>query len=402
LLLDQKGGRLLDREKIIVKQPEIYDDYMIKCSFSCPKKLEPFFTEKLLWVKYNRKIRGVPKHLLTIPLLTNILPIAWASDVDVHVEEIDGQFLRSAEIVRNSFQVLYPKLSFRGKIYAKSIIENRGYSHRNSATLFSGGVDSLTTYIRKRQEKPSLITVWGSDIAHTNSKAWKLVEQATLNFAKRKKVPNIFLKSNFRSMLNYRKLIDTFSINWWGNIQHGYALIGLSAPITYTEGVKTLYIPSTYSNKLTDYPWGSHPLIDANVKWGETSVVHDGYELTRQDKLGVIARYIHSVDPALQIRVCWESSGGKNCSFCEKCSKTMVGLFLAGVDPNRHGFKMNRQTLDHIKTSFMQKWKFSKGDKYHWVYIQKAVVLKKAKIPPEYASFFAWLEKVDLSKIPVK
>jgi hypothetical protein len=391
----------LDRNKIIVKHPEIVGDNTLKCSFSCSKKLESFFKEKVLWVKFNRKIKGVPKSLLAIPLLSNILPIAWASDADVHVEEIDSQFLRSAEIVRNSFQALYPKLKFRGKIYAKSIVETRGYNKQKSAALFSGGVDSITTYIRKRQEGPGLITVWGSDIAHTNDKSWKLVKQNNLNFGKQNKVSNLFLQTNFRSMINYKKLINKFSLNWWGNIQHGYALLGLCAPISYIEGIKTLYIPSTYSNKLPDYPWGSHPSIDVNVKWGETSVVHDGYELTRQDKLNVISEYIRSEDPSLQIRVCWKSSGGKNCSHCEKCSKTMVGLYLAGVDPNRHGFTMNKRTLDNIKVKFLQKWKFSKGDKYHWEYIQKSVSRNKSNIPHEYAEFFSWLEKVDISKIPV-
>jgi hypothetical protein len=389
----------MDRDKIIVKPPEIVGDNMIKITFTCTKKLEPFFIEKVLWVQYNRKINSVPKSLSVIPLLCNILPIAWVTDADIYVEEADSRFLRSVEIIRNSFQVLYPQLKFSGKLYAKSVVENSGYGQRKSATLFSGGVDSLTTFIRKRHEKPGLITVWGSDIAHTNSKAWELVKNSTLQFGRQKQVPNFILKTNFRSMLNYQQLIHTFSINWWGNIQHGYALLGLCAPICYAEGIHTLYIPSTYSSKLQGYPWASHPSIDANVKWGETSVIHDGYELTRQDKLRVISEYIHSVDPSLQIRVCWESSGGKNCSFCEKCSKTMVGLLLAGVNPNRHGFTMDKQRLDYIKTSILQKWKFSKGDKYHWEYIQKAVPPAKAKIPSEYASFFSWLEKMDIDKL---
>jgi hypothetical protein len=391
----------MDRDKIVVKPPEIVGDNMIKIAFTCTKKLEPFFIEKVLWVQYNRKINGVPKSLSVIPLLCNILPIAWVADADIYVEEVDSRFLRSVEIIRNSFQVLYPQLKFSGKLYAKSAVENSGYSQRKSATLFSGGVDSLATFIRKRNERPGLITVWGSDIAHTNSKAWELVKNTTLQFGRQKQVPNFILKTNFRSMLNYQQLIHTFSINWWGHIQHGYALLGLCAPISYAEGIHTLYIPSTYSSKLQDYPWASHPSIDANVKWGETSVIHDGYELTRQDKLRVISGYIHSVDPSLQIRVCWESSGGKNCSYCEKCSKTMVGLLLAGVNPNRHGFTMDKQRLDYIKTSILQKWKFSKGDKYHWKYIQKAVPLAKAKIPSEYASFFSWLEKVDVDKFRV-
>lgn len=390
----------MGRKKLIINPPVIVNKNTIKCTFLCPKELEVLFNETTLWVEYSREIDRIPKSLLIIPLLSNILPIAWASDVDIHVQEIDKNFLQSSKKIRSCLKKFYPHLSFKGDIYANTLIENVDYCHQKSGSLFSGGVDSLTTYIRKRKEQPALITIWGSDISVRNDRAWNKVRNNNVKFGIKNKITNLFLKSNFRSMLNYSKIDNQFSINWWAKIQHGYALLGLCAPLSYSEGLQTIYIPSSHSSKTPDVTWGSHPLIDNHVKWGQTSVIHEGYELTRQDKLEVIAEYIKKVDSSLQVRVCWQSGSERNCGKCEKCSRTIIGLMVEGIDPNRQGFQINHQIFDHIKINLLQdKWKLSKKDIYFWEDIRKNASLQEKNISPEGKRFFAWLQKFEFNKL---
>jgi hypothetical protein len=59
-------------------------------------------------------------------------------------------------------------------------------------------------------------------------------------------------------------------------------------------------------------------------------VMHDGCEVTRYEKLELIAKS----DFALaHLRVCWQAAEENpyNCGKCEKCLRTMTGLYLHGA-----------------------------------------------------------------------
>lgn len=393
----------MDRKKIVVHPPQVVDHNKVQCSFTCTKEIEKYFLETKFWVEYDRPIDSVPHSLLVIPLLSNILPIVWASDTDLYVEELDFTFMQSLDAIKNSFQGLHSNVKFKGNVYADRQIENNSYSAHHSASLFSGGVDSLTTYIQRKEEKPYLISVWGADIELNNVKGWERVRHHLHAFGIRNHVTNVFVKSNLRSFLNHREIHTRFLRNtnyssWWGPFQHGVGLLGLCAPISYTEGISKIYIPSTYSVHEPKLPWGSHPTIDNNVKWGKTSAIHEGYELTRQDKLKVISEFINNTDSSQQLRVCYKSESGTNCGKCEKCSRTMIGLILEGIDPNQHGFQMSAQRYHDIKSNLVQgRWKLN-NNIYFWEDIKNAVLHKRENIPEEGRDFFAWMHEVDFRK----
>jgi hypothetical protein len=77
-------------------------------------------------------------------------------------------------------------------------------------------------------------------------------------------------------------------------------------------------------------PAGSHPVVDPLWSTESFTVVHDGAEATRVEK---ITDWVAASDVALRhLRVCWENRNGDyNCGECEKCIRTMVTLELAGV-----------------------------------------------------------------------
>jgi len=154
-------------------------------------------------------------------------------------------------------------------------------------------------------------------------------------------------------------------LGWWGKVQHGLSLNSLVAPVAYINGYSTLYIASSYTENF-GLAWGSTPEIDNKIRWGKTSVVHDGYELKRQDKVKVIVDSIKSLDSDITLRVCYsELNSEVNCSKCEKCHRTIMGLILENADPNKYGFKTSLRIYDNILKNYAQGFA-SEGTKYFW------------------------------------
>ena len=152
---------------------------------------------------------------------------------------------------------------------------------------------------------------------------------------------------------------------WWHGFQHGIGVICHAAPIMYSMGKKIAYFASTYTKedkgKVT---CASDPSIDNCVRFCGARVYHDGYELNRQEKIDKIVQFAEQSGIRVSLRVCWESKGGSNCCHCEKCWRTILGLYAAGADPREYGFhynslrrmgldiKKNRSILGYYKTSW--------------------------------------------------
>lgn len=365
----------------------------ISCNFKTSSNISSYFLEKNFFAEYNTSIHLLPKSILIIPFLANILPIAWALNADVEVDEIDRTFQESVIQVKKAMAAMYPGINFGGSLSAKKIVHNRSHTEK-IGILFSGGVDSLNSYVTHWLNKPDLITVWGADINLNQPDAWELVKNNIEDFGDKYDLKNIFIKSNLRAFINEPKLNAKFNkeiANWWGGIQHGFALLGLTAPLGYSK----VYIPSTHTEDFS-YPWGSAPSIDNSIKWATSMAIHDGYELGRQNKLHKIGDFIRNHDNTLQIRVCYRSKDGNNCCLCEKCNRTMVGLLIEGLKPNNHGFNFSDKNVVFIKNSFEKGlWNIGEDEVFMWKDMQK-----KAKFlnNPEEPELFLWLATSDFDK----
>jgi hypothetical protein len=81
---------------------------------------------------------------------------------------------------------------------------------------------------------------------------------------------------------------------------------------------------------LDPVPWGSHPLLDGNYSTSAIEVRHEGFDLTREERIAALASWKDSLP---HLMVCAQGpleEGQKNCGRCEKCLRTMVALMLAG------------------------------------------------------------------------
>ena len=157
-----------------------------------------------------------------------------------------------------------------------------------------------------------------------------------------------------QQLFNRYSLWKDFKIkDWWGSVSHGLTLLGLVAPLTALKKIKTVIIAATHTKDFKE-PWGSHPLIDNNIRWADVRVIHDGYELSRQKKIRYyIIRYPHYLP---YLRVCYFSRNNYNCGYCEKCLRTIIALILEGINPTRtcnFNVNINARFFNYVKDCFI-------------------------------------------------
>lgn len=191
---------------------------------------------------------------------------------------------------------------------------------KETASFFSGGVDSFYTYIKAKRSKKTKIStflfVHGFDIELENTSFFKSVKRGLEKIAAEEGVELITLRTN-------SKRISERYVEWdWG---HGGALASIA--LLLRKKIKTVYIAGALSWEQL-FPYGTHPEIDP--LWGTETLklIHDGNEYDRLDK---VVKVVGKSPLALKhLRVCNQNLKGKhNCSHCFKCLWTMMTLECA-------------------------------------------------------------------------
>lgn len=375
-------------------------------NFHYSENLQKYFNKnEVFFINYNGlNIDTVPDSILIIPFLCNILPIAWLLDADVHVPEVDKDFYESIPMLKEGYVNLYKNLDFMGRLFVENVVINNITTDncRNMA-FFSGGVDSFNTLINHIEEKPLLITLFGSDISLNDFGGQNNVKNHVERVAENFSLNCLFVNSNFRNFINYsalgkiiyRKIKD----NWWHAVQCGIGVISHAAPVAYLYCSKIVYFASTYTvNDLKIVTSASAPSIDNHIKWADTVVMHDGFEFTRQDKIRNICNFARKFTAnKISFRVCWESSGGGNCNECEKCYRTMMGIIADGHDPNDFGFHYSEIVSGKIRDFVTYQADFNISTKIFWSDIQNRFLSNHDMFAnhPDVK----WIEKINFEKI---
>lgn len=323
-----------------------------------------FSKENLLYSKYAYDLNNVPESILVIPFLSNMMPIAWFAGFDVEVSEVDEDFYNALKEVKVAFEKQYKDYQLNGRLISSQITKNKIEGNK-SAMLFSGGVDAYATYIRNHEKTPDLVTILGADIEISDQLQWKSFTSFIENEPLLKNNQKQYIETNVRQFYTYQVELLLKKIGWWGQVQHGLTLIGAVAPISYTYGYNKVYIASSYTKEI-EVAWGSTPQIDEKISWAGIQVFHDGYELKRQDKVDLIAKFSHEIDNKFKLRVCYsELRKDFNCSNCEKCFRTILGLILNGENPNNYGFNVD-ENIHKNMFNLLNEGNASRGMQYFW------------------------------------
>lgn len=335
--------------RIVVRATAI-DGNKIRYRFVLSGPWKDVVREEFLEIRYGIDVSAVPEGVAVIPLLANILPIAWVYDAEVSIPVCDADFFNCLPNVKRGYERMYPMMRFGGSLEVGRLEDNSG-DRSGAICFFSGGMDAFDTLIRHVNEAPLLLTLRGADVSLEDDEGWDRVRGHIEEVGKDFGIDWLTVESAFRDYLDYNILDSKVALSgddWWHGFQHGLGLIGHAAPITYLMGKETVYIASSFTAEDAGTTCASDPSIDNHVRFCGVHVVHDGYECSRQDKARNIVRFSRDTGTPVRLRVCWESEGGSNCCTCEKCGRTILELMAEGADPRDFGFEYGRRRFDYL------------------------------------------------------
>lgn len=359
---------------------------------------EAFRLDQEFHIKYGFDVSKIPPGVAIIPLLANVLPMAWVYDAVIQAPACDADFYRCVPEIKRGYEGMYPMIRFGGALNVSQIEDNTG-DREGAICLFSGGVDAFNTLIQHVDEDPLLLTLRGADVALDDDEGWSNVlhhiESVSADFG----VAFVAASSSFRSFLNEGLLsrkVAASGDGWWHGFQHGIAIISHAAPLAHALKKEVVYIASSNTvSTRREVTCASDPSIDDNVKFCGARVFHDGFEFTRQDKVHNIVSYSRKTNTPISLRVCWESSGGSNCCACEKCARTILELIAEGGEPSRYGFTFSGKQFDR----FMRRLRYVEPIYYPFYYRELAVAARTNGVNlPESAQ---WVLSDDLEDVCV-
>lgn len=352
------------------------------------------------WSEYSFSLDEVPAQILTIPAVAHLLPLSWAEDFDLTVSVLDRTYLTATDAMRSAWRWTFPEMSQGGRLHVDHVRETAAPpTPGKSVILFGGGVDSVASALLHESEGLTLFTVWGLEVGLEATEAWRATRRRIETFANRHHASMEFVKTNAQSFLD-RSILDRayehLVAHWWRS-HSGQGLLAMAAPIAVASGARVVYIPATHTAKL-GHRWGTSPSMDEAVAFGHVQTIHDGYDLSRFQKL----RLIHDRDPAAQVRVCISESArtGGNCGYCEKCVRTAAGFRAHGIDPENHGVHVPDEQFDAFRRRVEKRIQvFTPGIEFFWRDIQENLPPSLPPLPGRIREFLLWLRDQDLSKV---
>lgn len=320
--------------------------------FDVSKGLEQYFLpEHHFFAEYTCDISDVPSSVLVVPLLANLMPLAWLVDCIVWVNEIDRDFYRALPNIKRGFQEMYPDFQFRGSLIPAYVVDNRYEPQAEAITLFTGGIDATTTFLRHLDESPILFNTngWYTDDIREDA-VYNADRNAIEAIAADFGVGSCFVRSNFGKFIRadaMTRFLQKQKIrnSWWFGFQHSLAFLGCAAVAGYHFRTRKMYIASSYT-------FGEHvklvsdPRIDSEVCVSSAVTLHDGYDMSRQDKVRFLCDTQKRLGKTFSLRVC--SFNDHNCCACEKCLRTMLAIVAEGGDLQDFGFVLTDTLLNTV------------------------------------------------------
>ncbi|MCR5184309.1 MAG: hypothetical protein K6B46_06400 [Opitutales bacterium] len=382
----------------------------VEVEFDVQGEWKKYFIGNKYWVEYSQNISAVPKDVAIVPFIANFAILASIVDGRFELGAIDEDFANCLKEVAGGFEKMYPMMKFSKDFFVTGtrFVKNLQPAGTKSATFFSGGVDAFNTLVNHADEHPDLLTVWGSDVKLTDFEGWKNVYSHVKETSEKFGTDAIVIKSNFRLCIDEGLCSSlVLSMNakdaWWHGFHHALSLHGQAAPLAFLNNYKQVYFASTFCFRdLGKYTCASDPTTDNFVKFCGCKIIHDGFEFNRQDKVHNIVKFSREHKIKIAPRVCWISTGGKNCGVCEKCYRTIIEFVAEGADPNDFGFEWNKEDIQAFKKAV--KYRLLIFPEFNYCYYEDAQILMKQS-PEKFLEDYKWFLELDIKNFnhyPVK
>ena len=334
-----------------------------------------------LYVEIPGDASGIPEAILSIPFIGMMLTASMLLDLDIHVPVVERTFYDCLQSVRHVYKEMFPASHFNFNVTADSIQEINYESHMK-ATFFTGGVDATSALIENINLKPILLNIWGGDVRLTDPSSHQELETYFKQLSEALNLDYAFVKTDGREMwlemdldllLPYH-MDSKRNHDWWASIAHILSMTTTIAPFAYLQGIETCYIGSSYVDGTNIFDSNNEKLISA-IRFGSTHFEGVDGQIDRLGKTKKIIDFHNSTGTNFQLKDCWNRVAGENCSNCEKCYRTIMGIVANGGKPNDFGFTVNNETFQRIKKML----KNSKVNEAFWIPIVDSFKANKSQ-----------------------
>lgn len=396
------GRNNFNKMNHIILQEINIEGSKIQFQFSVSQGLSHLFSTNSLWIEYNQSIEEVPESILTIPFVSCLLPIMWVTDSVLWIKSLDYTFYETTFNLRRAYQELYPDYPLKGRLVPCNIVENHIEKSCDSFLLFSGGVDAHTSFIRNRNRISHLVNIqgWYKSITDQN-KAANADRYYVSEFSNRNNLKFDFVQSNFATLIlnsSYKYYAKKIGDSLWHGFLHSMAFISITIPLAYKCNCSSIIIASSFTIG-DERVCASYPTTDSEYRFAQNGVtIHDGFDLSRQDKLHVLVNYQNQLQLDYPILVC--SFNDKNCCTCEKCFRTILGLIAENADINQFGFYIDQPLKNFYQDYFrthIALFGVKNESVSHWPHIKKRMKDNYPVIKEK--EFVDWFLNFDFSKV---
>ena len=213
------------------------------------------------------------------------------------------------------------------------------------ALFFTGGVDSFFSLQRRLPEIDFLINVQGFDISLDDRPRLAAASQLLRKISAEAGITLVEVATNLRDHQEFNE------INW------GVTHIAAIASVAHL--LRNLISTAFVASSDVPPPWGSHQDLDHLWSSSGLTIVNDGWEHGRLDKVRALAKWRMASD---NVKVCWENlSDALNCGVCEKCIRSQAQFSCAGAPKSMPSFPPGElceriNSLDFVAGALLKQW----------------------------------------------
>lgn len=359
--------------------------------------LEKYIDSSIIpFYSYDVNIENVPKSVVIIPFLCNILPICFVLDFTITLDELDKEFYDCINDYRKAYQKMIPMIEFKGNVKVKKLVDNKLVSNTLTCLMFSGGIDATSSLVMNEKLISDCVTIWGADVKYNNEDGWAKMYCSVNSIIKKFNKQSKIIKTNMREYINENELTKAVAKSndgWWHGFQHGISLLGAIAPLAFICGYNKIIIASSFTKEFQPI-CASDPRTDNCFRFANVTTKHDGFEYDRCQKVENIYKWVNKKDTSLDVHVCWESSSGTNCGHCEKCLRSYLNCRAMGYDGTRLGI-IPSISMRKIKQFYKNKLSITENKAYALKSISNHLIetYHDKKMPSD----IKWLANFDLS-----
>jgi len=247
------------------------------------------------------------------PFLASALILAMLKGEELEIDPglpVSPKLLRNASLIQDihhSWNPVLKKIPIRANTAPAEPLNSGAFA------FFSGGLDSLYTFLKRQEDISHVVFLHGFDFFRTSEDYRTAVARNTAFVAG-------FGKTLIPVETNH------FPFDYRNSLSRVLTQGSTLASVALLLGFSRAYMPASMSYDQL-IPSAAHPLLDPLYTNEGIDLIHDGAEAGRTDKLMKIA----ACESALASLVVCIDEMNFNCGQCMKCLRTMIGLEILGA-----------------------------------------------------------------------